>query len=76
MTNEERMLRLVLSDETLIENYDFDFHEPVTMMEAINSDNPVIAIIARVIRALNGQEDRSRQRSVYNEILNHLNRNL
>ncbi len=76
MTNEEKMLNLVLSEEILTRNYEIDLEEPLTMEEALYSEAPIIVAIAKVIRELRGQNDRSIQKEVYNEVRNYLNQKL
>lgn len=76
MTNEEKMLNLVLSEEILAKNYEIELEEPLTMEDALHSENPMIVAVAKVIRELRGQNDRSIQKEVYNEVRNYLNQKL
>lgn len=76
MTNEEKMLNLVLSEEILTKNYEIELEEPLNMEDALHSENPMIVAVAKVIRELRGQNDRSIQKEVYNEVRNYLNQKL
>ena len=76
MTNKERMLRMILDDKKLQEEYDFNASEYEDLNSALYSDNVVVAAIARIIKDLNGATDVSTQKKVYSTILNYLNENL
>lgn len=76
MTNEEKMLNLVLSEEILTKNYEIELEEPLRMEDALHSENPMIVAVAKMIRELRGQNDRSIQKEVYNEVRNYLNQKL
>ena len=54
MTNKERMLHMVLDDTKLQELYDYDQSEYEDLYTALNSDNVVVASVARIIKELNG----------------------
>lgn len=48
MTNKERMLHMVLDDKKLQELYDYDKSEYEDLYTAMNSDNVVVAAVARI----------------------------
>lgn len=76
MTNKERMLQMVLDDRKLQELYGYDESEYEDMYAAINSENVVVATVARIIKELEGSTDESDQKKVYMTVLNYINENL
>lgn len=76
MTNKERMLHMVLDDKKLQELYDYDESEYEDMYTAINSENIVVAAVARIVKQLDGSTDESVQKKVYMTVLNYINDNL
>lgn len=75
MTNKERMLHMVLDDKKLQELYDYDKEEYEDLYTAINSDNVVVAAVARIIKNLDGSTDASDQKKVYMTVFNYINDN-
>ncbi len=76
MTNKERMLHMVLDDTTLQELYDYDKEEYEDMYSAFNSNNIVVASVARIIKDLDGSSDESVQKKVYMTVFNYINENI
>lgn len=76
MTNKERMLHMVLDDKKLQELYEYDKSEYEDLYTAMNSDNVVVAAVARIIKNLDGSTDESDQKKVYMTVFNYLNDNL
>lgn len=76
MTNKERMLHMVLDDPKLQELYDYDQSEYEDLYTALNSDNVVVASVARIIKELDGSTDESVQKKVYMTVFNYINENL
>ena len=76
MTNKERMLHMVLDDSKLQELYDYDQSEYEDLYSALNSENIVVASVARIIKELDGSTDESVQKKVYMTIFNYINENL
>lgn len=76
MTNKERMLHMVLDDTKLPELYDYDQSEYEDLYTALNSDNVVVASVARIIKELDGSTDESVQKKVYMTVFNYINENL
>lgn len=76
MTNKERMLHMVLDDTKLQELYDYDQSEYEDLYSALNSDNVVVASVARIIKDLDGSTDESVQKKVYKTIFSYINDNL
>ena len=76
MTNKERMLHMVLDDTKLQELYDYDQSEYEDLYTALNSDNVVVASVARIIKELDGSTDESVQKKVYRTIFSYINDNL
>ena len=75
MTNKERMLHMVLDDQKLQELYDYDQSEYEDLYSAINSENVVVAAVARIIKDLDGSNEESVQRKVYMTVFNYINEN-
>ena len=75
MTNKERMLHMVLDDKKLQELYDYEESEYEDMYSAINSDNVVVAAVARIVKELDGSTDETVQRTVYSRVFNYINDN-
>lgn len=76
MTNKERMLHMVLDDTKLQELYDYDQSEYEDLYTVLNSDNVVVASVARIIKELDGSTDESVQKKVYKTIFSYINDNL
>ena len=76
MTNKERMLHMVLDDTKLQELYDYDQSEYEDLYTALNSENVVVASVARIIKELDGSTDESVQKKVYKTIFSYINDNL
>ena len=76
MTNKERMLHMVLDDIKLQELYDYDKEEYEDLYTALNSNNIVVASVARIIKDLDGSTDESVQKKVYMTVFNYINDNL
>ena len=76
MTNKERMLHMVLDDTKLQELYDYDQSEYEDLYTALNSDNVVVASVARIVKELDGSTDESVQKKVYKTIFSYINDNL
>jgi hypothetical protein len=76
MSNEDKMLTLVLSDKNLSSFYKYDADDFQTIKVALQSDNPAVVAVAKIIRGINGSAERSIQKEVYNEVFNYLNQNM
>ena len=59
MSNKERMLHMVLDDPKLQELYDYDKSEYEDLYQALNSENVIVAAVARIIKYLDGSTDES-----------------
>lgn len=75
MTNKERMLHMVLDDPKLQERYEYDSTDYEDMYTAYNSENVLVAAVARIIKELDGSTDESDQRKVYMTVFNFINDN-
>ena len=75
ITQKDKMLKLVLDDEHLQEVYGFK-NTFETVSDAMESDNPVVVAVAKIIKELNGSDDPSEQKRVYQTIFTYLNNNL
>ena len=78
MTQKDRMLQLVLNNAQLMKQYGYSAEqlEGLDLQEALRSNNPVVASVARIIRELDGSVDTSRQKEVYKKVFTYLNNNL
>lgn len=70
------MLHTVLNDPRLREAYDYSLYDNETINDALNSDNAIVAAVARIIKELNGSNDPSERKRVYKTIFTYLNNNL
>ena len=75
MSNKERMLHMVLDDPKLQELYDYDKSEYEDLYQALNSENVIVAAVARIIKYLDGLTDESAQKKVYMTVFNYINEN-
>ena len=75
MTNKERMLHMVLDDPKLQELYDYDKSEYEDLYQALNSENVIVAAVARIIKLLDGSTEESVQKKVYMTVFNYINEN-
>ena len=75
MSNKERMLHMVLDDPKLQELYDYDKSEYEDLYQALNSENVIVAAVARIIKYLDGSTDESNQKKVYMTVFNYINEN-
>lgn len=75
MSNKERMLHMVLDDPKLQELYDYDKSEYEDLYQALNSENVIVATVARIIKNLDGSTDESDQKKVYMTVFNYINEN-
>lgn len=75
MTNKELMLHMVLDDQKLQELYDYDKSEYEDLYQALNSDNVIVAAVARIIKYLDGSTEESDQKKVYMTVFNYINEN-
>lgn len=77
MHSEDEMLKLVLSNKNLRETYGYNPNDYPTMKSALLAeDNPVVVAVAKIIRNLNGKQDKSKYKEVYKEIYEYLNNNI
>jgi hypothetical protein len=76
MTNKERMLHMVLDDRTLQKEYDYDESEYEDLYAALNSENIVVAAVARIVQLLDGSVLESDQKKVYMTVFNYIKDNL
>lgn len=76
MSNEDKMLQLVLSDSNLSSSYEYESSDFQTIKEALESDIPVVVAVAKIIRGIKGSSEKSIQKEIYNEVFNFLNQNM
>lgn len=76
MSNEDKMLQLVLSDNNLISFYEYDPDEFQTIEDAMKANIPVVVAVAKIITGINGSFEKGVHKEVYNEVFNYLNQNL
>ena len=76
ITQKDKMLMLVLKDPQLQNSYGYDASDYESLSDALDSSNPVVAAVAKIIKELNGSEDQGEQKRVYQIIFNYLNNNL
>ena len=66
---------MVLDDAKLQELYDYDKSEYEDLYQALNSENVIVAAVARIIKYLDGSIDESDQKKVYMTVFNYINEN-
>jgi hypothetical protein len=76
MSNKNKMLQLVLSDKNLSSFYEYNAEDYQSVSDALQSDNTVVVAVAKIIRGVAENSDKSIQKSVYQEVFNYLNQNL
>lgn len=76
MNNKDKMMRLVLSDESLSSFYEFNPQEYATIEDALDSENPIVASVAKIIVGVDGNSDKGTFKETYNEVVNYLNQNI
>ena len=75
-TNEDKMLRSVLSDERLMNEYGYSLEDFVDIDTALRSENEIVVAVASIIRKLKGSTDESTKAALYKEIFNYLYNNI
>lgn len=70
------MLHMVLDNRKLQDEYKYDESDYEDLYSALNSDNVVVATVARIIKDLDGSDEESVQKKVYKTIVQYLNSNL
>ena len=73
LTNSDKMLQTVLSDEKLIEYGNYNPKNYDTVDEALCSDNPIVVAVAKLI---NGVQRSYTSKEIYDEVRNYLTTNL
>ena len=73
LTNSDKMLRIVLSDEKFIEYGNYNPEDYNTVDEALCSDNPIVVAVAKLI---NGVQRNYTSKEIYDEVRNYLTTNL
>ena len=73
MTNKEKMLKMVLDNPELTKAYHYNQQDYENLSAALDSSNPVVVAVARIIMDLNGRTDDSAQREVYKKVFTYLN---
>ena len=76
MSNEDKMLQLVLSDNNLYSLYEYNPDDYPTIEYALKADNPVVVAVAKIIHGVNSKLDKGIHKEVYVEVFNYLNNNL
>lgn len=76
MSNEDKMLQLVLSDNNLCSLYEYNPEDYPTIKYALKSDNPVVVAVAKIISGVDSKLDKGIHKEVYVEVFNYLNNNL
>jgi hypothetical protein len=77
MTQQDKMLKMVLDDPILQETYEYTRKDyDMSVCEAIKSDKTIVSTVAKIIVELNGSDDPSEQKRVYQTVFKYLNDNL
>lgn len=75
-TQKNKMLRMVLNDRRLVEAYGYNPLDYNDLNDALDSDNPVVVAVAKIIKDLDGSTNPSDQKRVYTTVFNYLNTKL
>lgn len=76
MTNQDKMLQLVLSDEKLKSSFEYNAEEYRTLKDALNSENSIVVAVAKIIQGVGKDSDKGVFKETYNEVVNYLNQNI
>lgn len=76
MSNNDKMLKLVLSDNDLMSHYNYNVDDFSTINDALESDNVIVVAIAKIIDRINVQPEKNYHKEIYNEVFTYLNNNL
>jgi hypothetical protein len=76
MNNEDKMLKLVLSDSDLSSSYEYNAEDYQSVSDALRSDNAIVVAVAKIIRNVSTTHDKSLYRQIYQEVHQYLNKNL
>lgn len=76
MTNKDKMLQLVLSDEKLVTIYEYNPSDFLYLEDALNSENPIVVAVAKIIESISKNTDKGTFKETYNEIFNYLNKTI
>lgn len=76
MDNKDKMLHLVLSDEKLSSFYGYNADEFQTIQDALNSENPIVEAVAKIIQGVGRVLDKGVFKETYSEVFNYLYQNL
>lgn len=77
MTQQDKMLKMVLDDPILQETYEYTRKDyDMSVYEAMKSDKTIVSTVAKIIVELNGSDEPSEQKRVYQTIFKYLNDNL
>jgi len=76
MNNKDKMLQLVLSDDKLSSFYEFNPEDFPTMEDALNSENPIVVAVAKIIKGVGANTNAVNFKETYIEIINYLNQNI
>lgn len=74
-TNKEKMLQMILSNEALQKRYHYNAADYRDFYDALNSEKAVVVAIAKIINDLDGSDDPTICKKVYNTVLSYLNEN-
>lgn len=77
MINEEKMLKMVLADPKLSEEYGYDKYDYENIETALDSSNVVVAVVARIIKNITtkGSMSDGEKKTLYLSVFKYLNDN-
>lgn len=75
MIQEEKMLKMVLSNPELIKEFEYNPKDYESMDEALNADNTIVVAVAKIIHELKGSTEPNVCKMVYTKLFNYLNEN-
>lgn len=73
LTNSDKILQSVLYDQKLCKQYNYEPSDYETISDALVSDMPIVCAVAKII---DGNENKSTEREIFNEVSNYLKNNI
>jgi len=73
ITNNDKMLQIVLGDQKLVEYGEYNPADYETIEHALISENTIVVSVAKLIQ---GFQRNSSDKEIYNEVSNYLKNNL
>ncbi|MDP3930275.1 MAG: hypothetical protein Q8R57_14740 [Bacteroidota bacterium] len=76
MNNNDKMLKLVLSDTEFANKFNINVNTIESVEDALKDENPVVVVLGKILQNINESKGKANYKEVYNEVYNYLNKNL